>query len=173
MKKVILVIASKGFQQLEYFGTKEELENAGIEVVTAGNETGEALGKDGSTIAMVDILFGDINTRDYDGLYLIGGPGALEYLDNEQMYQLLNKWKESGKPFGAICISTRILAKAGVLQSVNATGWNGDEELPAILVEYGAEYVDTMAMTDGNISTASGPPAAHNFGQEIIKTLAI
>lgn len=171
MKKVILIISSKGFQQVEYLDTKEELERVGIEVITASDKIVNAIGKDGLTTAMIDLIVSEIKVDDYDGLYLIGGPGAMDYLDNDQTYTLLNKWKESGKPYGAICISTRILAKAGVLQNVQATGWNGDDELPAILVENGADYMEESVFTDGNITTASGPQVAHEFGKEIVKVI--
>jgi len=170
-KKVVLIIASQGFQQVEYSGTKEELEKAGVEVLTASDSGGEAVGKDGTTVVMADLEIRDLDVAEYDGLYLIGGPGAMEFLDKEEVYLLLSKWKSSGKPYGSICISTRILAKAGVLQGIQATGWNGDGELPAILVENGAEYAETDVITDGNITTASGPPVAHDFGREIVKVL--
>ncbi|MDP2684434.1 MAG: DJ-1/PfpI family protein [bacterium] len=169
--KIILVIASHDFQQVEYMDTKEELEKANFEVITVSDESGDAVAKDCSTTARIDLTLDEIDIEDYDAIYLIGGPGAMEYLDNEKMYAFLNKWKDSGKPFGSICISTRILAKAGVLQGIQATGWNGDDELPAVLVENGADYVDTNVMTEGNITTASGPLAAHDFGREIVKVL--
>jgi len=170
-KKILLFIAGEGYQPMEYSHTKEELEAAGFEVITGSNQAGEAISQDGVSGAKVDVTIDDIKIEDYDGLYVIGGPGALGNLDNEKTYDLLKNWQLIGKPYGSICISTRILAKAGVLQGIQATGWNGDGELPAILVENGAEYAETDVITDGNITTASGPPVAHDFGREIVKVL--
>lgn len=159
-KKILLLIASIGFQPLEYSGTKEELEKAGFEVITGSDKKGIA-----------DVVIADIDINDYDGLYMIGGPGALTFLDNEKVYNLLRQWQKTGKPFGAICISTRILAHAGVLQGKKAAGWNGDEELPGVLENNGAEYSADDVFHDGNIITASGPMAAHDFGREIVSAL--
>lgn len=169
-KKILLLIASTDFQPLEYSGTKEELEKAGFEVVTASDKKGMAVSKEDLMQAKVDVSVDDININDYDGFYIIGGPGALDYLDNEIVYNLLRQWQKTGKPFGAICISTRILAHAGVLKGKKAAGWNGDGELPGVLEENGAEYSKEDVFQDNNIITASGPMAAHNFGQEIAKT---
>jgi putative intracellular protease/amidase len=166
-KKVLLILASEGFQVIEYGHTKEELEEAGFEVVVASDKAGEIIGGDEKTKAKADLSLDEINLDDYDGLYIIGGPGAKVFLDNEKLYNLLSKWKETGKPYGAICWSVRILAKAGVLKDKIAAGWNGDGELPEILEKNGAKYIEEDAHTDGSIVTASGPGAAREFGRMI------
>ena len=112
-----------------------------------------------------------VSTGDYDGLFIVGGEGALEHLDNETSHQLLKNWQATGKPYGAICISTRILAHAGVLQGKKATGWNGDGELGGILSAGGAEFVDKPVVVDGNVVTGNGPGAAGEWGSEIVKLL--
>lgn len=168
-KKILLLIASAGFQPLEYGGTKEELEKAGFEVITGSDKNGVAVSKGNLLRAEVDVTIDDIDINNYDGLYIIGGPGALQYFDNEIVYNLLREWQKTKKPFGAICISTRILAKAGVLRGKTATGWNDDNELSHILEDNDAEYNAEDVWRDGNIITASGPMAAHDFGREIVK----
>ena len=42
MKKVLLIIASDGFQPVEYWTTKKVLEDAGMEVATGGDKAGAA-----------------------------------------------------------------------------------------------------------------------------------
>lgn len=168
-KKILLIIASHGFQPVEYGATREELEAADMEVITGGDKIGEAVGKDGVTKVNIEIALEDIMMDDYDGLYFIGGPGALPHLDNEESYSLLRQWEKTGKPYGAICISTRILAKAGVLQGAEATGWNEDDKLPEILKEHGASYVDRGAHTYNHITTGRDPVAAHDFGRAIVE----
>ena len=49
-KKVLLVIASKEFQPVEYGKTKEVLEDNNIEVVTASDASGQAYATDGSGV---------------------------------------------------------------------------------------------------------------------------
>ncbi|MBI4427225.1 MAG: DJ-1/PfpI family protein [Candidatus Magasanikbacteria bacterium] len=165
-KKILFVIASEGFQPIEYGDAKKVLEAAGLIVVTASDHVGAAVARDGSTAA-VDLLVKDVIPEDYDGLFFIGGPGALEHLDNEDSYKLLREWQKTGKPYGAICISPRILAKAGVLRNKKATGWDGDGELADIFVDNGVEYVRQPVVVDGNVVTGNGPSAARDWGEKI------
>ena len=161
-KKILLLVASEGHQPMEYNGTKEELKEAGFEVVTGSD-------KKETTTINVDVVINDLNLDDYDGLYIIGGPGALPHLDNENVHLLLNKWAKTGKPYGAICSSVRILAKAGVLNGKKAVGWNGDNRLPDILKLGDAEYVFGGVYTDGMATTGEDPFAAHDFGKAIVQ----
>lgn len=167
MAKILLIIAKEGFQVKEYLDAKEALVNNGHEVITASNETGEALSHIGTTVK-VDVALSDINIDDYDAIYLIGGPGALEYLDNENMYSLIrNIHEKKDKLYGAICISPRILIKAGVMKGVNMTGWNGDNELRGLCDAAGAIYIMQRVVRDGRVITAEGPMCAYEFGEAI------
>lgn len=169
-KKVLLVIASHGYQPVEYAVPKNLLEQAGLTVDTASDTLGTATAKDNSTTT-VDILVKDAHLDDYDGLFLIGGPGALDLLDNDTSYELITKFAKAKKPLGAICVSTRILAHAGILKNKQATGWDGDNELAGIYKEYGVHYVPKDVVVDGNIITATGPNAAREFAEYIITLL--
>lgn len=169
-KKVVLIIASEGFQEVEYGVTKKLLENEGIEVITASNKPGGAIASDGTT-ANVDITLEKINPRDYDGIFWIGGPGALEHLDNATSYHLACEAKKHEIPYGAICIAPRILAKAYALQDKKATGWNGDNALETIFKSFGVVYTPHNIVTDDLVVTASGPEAASQFAEGIIRVL--
>ena len=74
-------------------------------------------------------------------------------------------------PFGAICVSTRILAKAGTLKDKRATGWDGDNELGGVYKEHGVTYVPEDVVVDGNVITATGPTVAKEFGQQVVAVL--
>lgn len=166
VKKVLFIIASEGFQPIEYGDAKKVLEAAGHQVVTVSDKASVAVGKDGSEVK-VDMVLSDCNMTSGDALFFIGGPGALEHLDNEESYKLLREWEKTGKPYGAICISPRILAKAGVLKNKKVTGWDSDGELGGILSAYGAEYVHESVVVDGNVVTGNGPSAAREWGEKI------
>ncbi len=170
-KKVLLVVASVDYQPIEYGTPKKMLENAGITVITASDKPGAALAKDGSSTG-VDITLNDINITNYDGIFFIGGPGAESHLDTSVSYHLLSEARKHNIPYGAICWSVRILAKAWALQGKKATGWDGDEALRTILEGHGATYEEgKMVVTDGETATAIGPEAAEKFGQAIIRVL--
>ena len=168
--KVLFVIAHKGYQPVEYEEPKKILEDAGFTVITASDQPGTATDKDGGT-THVDLTLPEVRVEDYDGVFFIGGPGALEYLDNPQSYKIIKETAEKHLPLGAICMSTRILAHANALTRKRATGWNGDNELEKIYEEYDVKYMPEPVVVEENIITAVGPTDAKTFGQEIVVLL--
>lgn len=172
MAKVVLIVAQEGYQGREYTDSRRALENAGHVVSVAAMELREASSNMGDHI-MPDIAVGDIEIDDIDAMYTIGGPGALHSLDNETVRNLFVRFKnETHKPYGGICISPRILAKAGVLEGVHATGWNNDRELGDILKGGGAIYVQQPVVEDGRVTTADGPASARIWGEAIANRLS-
>ncbi|TET06128.1 hypothetical protein E3J79_02900 [Candidatus Dependentiae bacterium] len=171
-KTAVLVIAHRDYQPTEYNDTKQLIEQARITVITASNKAGTAIGTDGSRTT-VDKTVAELNPDMYDGIFFIGGPGALGHLDNNTSYSILKKTAAKGKPFGAICISPRILAKAGVLTGKKATGWDGDNKLAKIFHRHGVQYIrkNVGTVIDGNIITATCPLAAQGFAKGIINLL--
>ncbi|MFI5332523.1 MAG: DJ-1/PfpI family protein [Candidatus Babeliales bacterium] len=169
-KKALFVIASTDYQPIEYTIPKNLLEQAGFTVVTASNALGIAHATDHSTTP-VDILVHDAVVTDYDGIFFVGGAGALEYLDNHASYALITKAIQAKKVVGAICISTRILAHSGILKDKQATGFNGDNELGAIYQEHRIHYIPKDVVVDGRIITATGPNAAREYAEVVITLL--
>ncbi|MFH0857306.1 MAG: DJ-1/PfpI family protein [Candidatus Magasanikbacteria bacterium] len=168
--KVILVIASVDFQPFEYAIPKKVLTENGYEVITVSDKNGNAYATDESLV-LVDKKIDEIEITDYKGIFLIGGPGAPEHLDTPKMKSILEEAKEREIPYGAICISPRILANAGVLDGKKATGWNGDHELGNVFRAHGVEYVQNDVVVDGSVVTASGPRVAKEFGEAIVHVL--
>lgn len=169
-KKVVLVIASEAFQPIEYSVTKDVLTEAGVTVITASDKPGGAVGTDNS-VTSVDLSVQDLNVADYDGIFLIGGKGAMETLDNEIVYALIRKAAKRPMPYGAICIATRILAKANAIDGKQATGWNGDNALLAIYNAHHVTLVDKDVVIHGLLVTAVGPTSAEAFGKAILRVL--
>jgi putative intracellular protease/amidase len=169
-KKVVLVVAHEGYQQIEYGVTREILASENVEVLTASDQAGVAQAKDSSSTT-VDLTIAQINPTQIDGLFLIGGPGALECLDKPEVHTLLQQMMALKKPYGSICISSRILAHAEVLAGKKATGWDGDGALEDIFKNHAVTYVKEPAVTDGIVVTATGPDAAQAFAQAILKVL--
>jgi len=169
--KILLVVAFEGFHHVEYGEPKRVLEDAGFTVVTASNKPGNAIAKDGST-TKVNVILEKVKVNDYAGVFFIGGPGALEHLDNQTSYRIIKEVAQQDLPLGAICISTRILAKAGVLTEKQATGWNGDGQLGNIYEDLGVEYIAKEdVVIDNAIITATGPAVAAEFGERIVALL--
>jgi len=172
MSKVAIIIAFKGFRDTEYFIPKGMLARLGVEIVTASNKQGLAIGADGGEM-IVDILISSIKVDDFDAIVFVGGPGCLENLDNEESYRLARKAVSKNKILAAICVSPIILAKAGVLEEKKVTVWSSEtnKEGVKVLEEKGAKHQPDALLVDGNIITANGPLAAYKFGDAILEAL--
>ncbi len=169
-KTVVLIVASEGYQPIEYNETKKVLEEGGMCVRTASDKSGMAVASD-KTTTMVDLTINNIIPDRYDGIFFIGGPGAMDHLDNPTSYKLIKQMVKAGKLLGAICVTPRILAKADVLTGKHATGWDGDNELEGVFKKYGVIREPKDVVVDGNIVTATCPASAQSFGEAILKLL--
>jgi len=171
-KKVAMIIAFRDFRDEEYFVPKETLKKAGVEIKTASNKMGRAIGADGGDVE-VDLLVSEINPADFDAIVFIGGPGCLENLDNESSYRVAQETVSQNRVLASICISPVILAKAGVLEGRKATVWSSvmDRSSVRILKDNGTIYQDEDVVVDGKIITGNGPAAAKEFGQAIVEAL--
>ena len=169
-KKVALVISHEGYQPIEYCKTREELENAQIKVVTISDKINtkiDCFGElEAETVSMTVKNFLNDDLKGFVGVFLIGGGGALDCLDNEDTYRLMRKVKDAGLYYGAICISPRILYHAGLIDGKKITGWNGDDKL---LEECpNAHIIDEDIVIDGKLITGRGPHASQAFGRAIV-----
>ena len=171
-KKIAMVIAFNDFRDEEYFKPRQIFEAAGADVKTVSNEKGKALGADGGEVD-VDLLVSEVNPAELDAVVFIGGPGALQYLDNEISYKLIRDTISERKTLASICISPVILAKAGALNGKKATVWTSsmDKSAVKILEDNGAIYQNEPVVTDGIIITAVGPTAAEQFGMKVVEVL--
>ena len=173
LKKVLLIIADKGFQDIEYQDTRAALEQGNVDVFVASLNGGQATGKFGTELE-VDGKIEDINNIDeFKAIIFIGGPGSVDYVDNLLVNNLINQANNKQKIIGAICIAPTILAKAGILKGKQATVWSDELNKDAIeiLEQAEAEYIDEPMVIHGNIITANGPAVAFDFGKKIIENL--
>ncbi|MAE68445.1 MAG: DJ-1/PfpI family protein [Candidatus Peribacteraceae bacterium] len=167
MPKALIIIAQEGYQDKEYQGTRDGLEDAGNIIIIASKEVGSCSGSLGGS-QEATVALKDVQVSDYDRIAFIGGPGAGALASNADALKIANDAYRANMPLGAICIAPTILAKAQVLDGKRATVWNGDGKQSEVLETYGAEYTGEAVTIDGNIVTGNGPGAAEEFG----KTLA-
>ena len=167
-KKIAMVVAFRDFRDEEYFTPRSIFEGLGAEVKTFSDKEGTAIGADGGDIEGVTLV-DNLNPADFDAVVFIGGPGALNHLDNEKSYRVVRETVQNNKVLAAICVSPVILAKAGVLEGKKATVWSSvmDKGTVKILRDNKAIYQDEAAMVDGKIVTGNGPAAAKQFGETV------
>ena len=171
MTKVIVVIAEKNFQDVEYGDTRKALEKAGIIVRTASKTHGIKKGVFGEEVE-VDFSFKEVYADDFEAIVFIGGGGAQKYINDGEATELARDFFDAGKITAAICIGPLILASSGILKGKKATVWDDGEGTQIKMLEGAkAEFVDEDVVLDGNIITANGPNAAKAFGKAIAEAL--
>jgi protease I len=164
-RAALVVIAQKGFQDVELAGTEKGLAKAGFNITLASKERGKCVGKfDG--VKEASLALRDVNVETFDRVAFIGGPGASNYVTDADALAVARNFAAANKVVGAICIAPIILSAAGVLKDKNATTWtDGKKAEVGILRKGGAVYVDEPVVVDGRIVTGNGPNAADEFGE--------
>lgn len=166
-KKILFVIASRDFRDPEYTKPRAVLEGAGAEIKVASSTTEVSVGAEGTRVRP-DLLLRDANAGDYDAVVFVGGAGSSEYFADPAAHKLVQEMNRLGKLVSAICIAPNTLARAGILAGRRVTSFPSVKD---DLVSSGANYTGSSVEVDGRIITASGPPAAEEFGEKIKKCL--
>ena len=172
-KSVLIVIAPVKFRDEELSEPIKYLEKAGIGYDIISTQTGLAVGMLGGKIliekTVQDITQAGINR--YGGILIVGGGGSPDHLWNSVPLQaLVKEFYAAGKVVSAICLSSVVLAKAGILKGKQATVWNDDAAIEQ-LREGGATYKPEPIVTDGKVITANGPLAAAGFGEKVARAI--
>lgn len=167
-KRVVMIIAPQNFRDEELFEPKQILTEKGAEVKVASASLEMAGGMLGAEI-QPDMLISDIEPDQWDAIILIGGTGASRYWEDLSVHSMLNEAVKQNKIVGAICIAPVTLANAGILSGKRATVSISERQK---LADKGADCTLKDVQRDGNIITASGPPAAKAFGDAIARALA-
>ncbi|WP_222984227.1 type 1 glutamine amidotransferase domain-containing protein [Flagellimonas meishanensis] len=71
----------------------------------------------------------EINTKDYDGIFLVGGQGPMyTFKDNRALEDIFSDFYESGRPAAAVCHATTLLLSARTSDGqllVKGKAWTG------------------------------------------------
>lgn len=165
----VLVPLAPGFEELEAITVVDLLRRAGIEVVTAGLESGPVKASRG-TVVVPDTSLDEALARDYDMVVLPGGePGATNLASDARVLELLRRFSAAGRYTAAICAAPKVLAAAGLLDGRRATCFPGVLEaakFPKVRLE------EHAVVTDGKVVTSRGPGTAMDFALTLIELLA-
>ena len=162
-----MVVASNNFRDEEFRIPKKLLEEQGARVTVASSSLSMSKGMLGMKIKP-DILLDDVRVDDYHALIFVGGSGASEYWDDPIAHNIAQTAYDNKRIVAAICIAPVTLANTGLLKDKKATVFSSEVSQ---LKAKGANYTGKEVERDGRIITASGPPAATQFGQAIIQAL--
>ena len=161
------VFLATGYEEIEALTSVDVLRRGGFEVITVSmqNEK-EAVGSHGIKV-IADSTFAECDLRDADALILPGGmPGTKALDSNEELAKALKNQFEAGRLVAAICAAPSVLGHIGLLKGKKATCYPGfEQELE------GAEFVDVLAVGDGNIVTGKSIGGAMDFALTIYEKL--
>lgn len=164
---MVYVLLATGFEEIEALAFTDILRRAGIAVSTVSVNNDEyAIGSHGIKV-VTDININEVCNNDIEAVVLPGGmPGTLNLQKSEKVIELVNYANANNKLLGAICAAPMIIGELGLLIDKKATCYPGFEKhlKGAIVTENKSEY-------DGNIITAKGAGATHEFAHCFVSIL--
>ncbi|GEM_PF-277560 len=176
-KPAVLVMATKGFNASEFWGTYVGLTALGYRVVVAA-ESLDRIGqnREAPTLyrgVLPDLRIDQVQEEDYMGLFVPGGysPGLLE--KNPVALQLAARFLNNGAPTAAICHGPRLFMSAGLLKDRKVTTLYtvADELADQWAAREFGRYYDLPAILDRNLLTSRYPGDVPEFTYHFAKML--
>ena len=165
----VLVPLAQGCEELEAVTIIDLLRRAGIEVTSAGLDTGSVTASHGVTLIPDTDLESALKSN-YDMIVLPGGLPGADHLDNdERIRSIIKKMADDNKYTAAICAAPKVLANAGVLAGKTVTSY------PGFLDNLGLSDTtlsNEAVVRDGKVITSRSPGTAIDFALELIEVLS-
>jgi protease I len=172
-KKVAILVANEGIEQVELTEPRKALEEAGATVELLAPESGEAQAfnhLDKGDAFPVDRVVGDARAEDYDGLMLPGGVANPDNLrTHPEAVAFVRAFFDAGKPVAAICHAPWTLVEAGVLKGRTITSW---PSLQTDVTNAGGIWVDEEVHVDGDLVTSRKPDDLPAFNARMVEAMA-
>ena len=173
-RKVAILLAPVGSEQVEFTEPKKAVEDAGADVDVVGIQTGEAQAMNsdvnmGETFT-VEKTFSDVSVEDYDALIVPGGTvGADNLRANQEAVEFVRGFFEQEKPVGVICHGPWTLVEADVVRCRTLTSY---PSLQTDIRNAGGEWVDEEVVTDQGLVTSRNPDDLPAFCSKIVEEIA-
>jgi protease I len=169
-KRVAIVVANEGIEQVELTEPRKALEEAGATVELLAPETGEAQAfnhLDKADTFPVDRAVGDADAGDYDALMLPGGVANPDNLrTHPEAVRFIRAFFDAGKPVAAICHAPWTLVEADVVRGRRLTSW---PSLQTDIRNAGGEWVDEQVVVDAGLVTSRKPDDLPAFNQKMVE----
>ena len=166
-KSILFILPSSHFNDTEFSVVKGFLEDSGISIFIASDSNALCVSSIGRKVK-ADINFFNIHMMNFAGIVFIGGSGARDYWNSSRLHKIAAGFNSAGKVIGAICSAPVILAKAGVLNGLEATCYFEDKNE---LIKAGIRYVDAHVVIRNNIITADEPSSSRSFAEAILSLI--
>src|SRR3954470_1640981 len=169
-KKIAILTANEGAEQVEYEEPRRALEEAGATVELIAPEKGEVQmfdHLDKADTFDADKAVGDASADDYDGLMLPGGVANPDNLRTEpEAIEFVQGFVNAGKPIAAICHAPWTLVEADAVKGRTLTSY------PSIRTDIenaGGTWVDEEVHVDQGLVTSRKPDDLPAFSAKAIE----
>jgi protease I len=169
-KRVAILVANEGIEQVELTEPRKALEDAGATVDLIAPEAGEAQAfnhLDKGDTFPVDKAVGDASADDYDALMLPGGVANPDQLrTDEDAVAFARAFFDAGKPVAAICHAPWTLVEADVVRGRRLTSW---PSLQTDIRNAGGEWADEQVIVDSGLVTSRKPDDLPAFNEKMLE----
>ena len=173
-KRVALLIAPVGTEEVEFVKPREAVEQAGASVEVISFESGEAqtMNSDvdkGGTYS-VDKVVTDVSADDYDAVIVPGGTvGADKLRGNADIASFVRSFFQQEKPVAAICHGPWVLVEADVVRDRKLTSF---PTLQTDIRNAGGSWVDQEVVVDKGLVTSRNPNDLPAFCDKLVEEVA-
>ena len=173
-KKIAILLAPVGTEQVEFEEPKKAVEEAGATVDVVGIETGDAQTMNGDVnpgdTFTVEKTFSEVSADDYDGLIVPGGTvGADNLRGSEEAVGFVHSFFEQAKPVGVICHGPWTLVEADVVKGRTLTSY---ASIKTDIRNAGGNWVDEEVVVDQGLVTSRSPDDLPAFNAKIVEEFA-
>jgi protease I len=172
-KKVAILVANEGIEQVELTEPRKALEDAGATVELLAPESGEAQAfnhLDKADSFPVDRAVGDASADDYDALMLPGGVANPDNLrTHPEAVKFTRAFFDAGKPVAAICHAPWTLIEADVVKGRTLASW---PSLQTDIRNAGGTWVDEEVVVDQGLVTSRKPDDLEAFNAKMVEEFA-
>jgi protease I len=173
-RKVAILLAPVGSEQVEFTEPKKAVEDAGAEVEVVGIQTGEAQTMNGDVnpgeTFIVEKSFSEVSPEDYDALIVPGGTvGADNLRGSDEAVSFVCGFFEQEKQVGVICHGPWTMVEADVVKGRTLTSY---PTLQTDIRNAGGEWVDQEVVTDQGLVTSRNPDDLPAFCDKLVEEIS-